>query len=306
MKLQFLPVWCLSAGLSLFSLATVQPVRAASLTALATGATSNVFKECINDGTALVYDENRVNDRGWLYSFDSPLDGVAGTQVGGNGYEIYGSAIKETEDSIWVVLNSNMPLTGLDGTAAEDGNIGWGDWFLNLSGQDFTTASNSGNLFGVRFAGTNDSLAPSIGLYSNVTATSVTGVNDGFSTLTDYENRVLTYGCPDGSCLNYGDLSIDTTYFDRTQSLNAIGSGTYLSEITYLTLQELQDGGYDSSQFAGSQTVAFKFDKSTLCAAGAPCQSVPESSSVLGLVVVGILGLRSILRRNQQPNSLCA
>ncbi|MGB3238187.1 MAG: XDD3 family exosortase-dependent surface protein [Geitlerinemataceae cyanobacterium] len=273
----------------------IQAANASSLKALNTGAVSNIFKECLNDGMAVVYDDDRVDNLGWYYAFDSAIDGVSGDQIGGNGYEIYGSAIKETQDSIVVVLNSNMLITGQDGTAADDGNIGWGDWFLNLSGMDFTTASNTGNLFAVRFAGTNDSLAPSVGLYGGVTATSVTGINAGFESLNAYHDRVATH-CTNGICTNLGDLSANTAYFDQNQSLNSIGSGTYLSEITYLSLAELQAEGYNSSQFGGSQTIAFTFNKTAICQSG-NCQSVPDPSSLLGVFVVG-LGMKFI-RRNR-------
>lgn len=279
-------------------LSCIQSANAASLKALSTGAISNVFKECLNDGMASVYDEGRLDEYGWLYTFDSPLDGISGQEIGGNGYEIYGSAIKETQDSIFVVLNSNMPITGINGTSADDGNIGWGDWFLNLSGTDFTTASNNGNLFAVRFAGTNDSLAPSIGFYGGVTATSVTGINAGFDSINAYNDRIATQ-CVGPNCTNLGDLPSTTTYFDRNQSLNSIGSGTYLSEITYISLADLQTEGYNSSQFAGAQTIAFKFDKAGICASG-NCQSVPEPSSLLGVAFVGLW--TKFFRRRQTGN----
>lgn len=249
-----------------------------------TGAVSNVFLECINDGVATVYDQAKVDKKGWLYTFDSSQDGVNGGQIGGNKYEIYGSAIKETKNSILVVINSNMSITGHSERSAQDGNIGWGDWFLNLSGTNFTTANNAGNLFAVRFAGTNDSSATKVGLYGGVQAKSVTGVNSGFASLSNYQQHTAKYGTA-GS--NLGDLATNTSYFDQTKSLNSIASGTYLSDISYLNLDQLKTKGYNTSQFAGSETIAFQFNKSAICQSD-DCKNVPEPTSLLGALIAGV------------------
>jgi hypothetical protein len=270
-----------------------QPARSATFTALNSGVVANVFTECINDGTALVVDEEPT--KGWHYATDSFTDGVNGWQIGGNVYEIFGLALKETEDSIWVALNSNLPLTGENGTPANDGNIGWGDLFFNFSGRDFTTASHNQKLFAVRFAETNDSFVPQVGLYGNVTATSTTGINSGFSSIASYNQSVAGYGA------SLGDLPAETAYFDQNQSLNAMGSGDYLTGITFLTPEQLEIAGYDPSRFGGQYAIAFKFDKATICQMGF-CQkrsdsseTVPEPSGILGLLAVG-LGL-GVLRR---------
>ena len=118
---------------------------------------------------------------GWNYSIDAFNDGS-----GGANFEIKGLAIKETATDIVVALTGGTPLTGVYDSGAADKNIGWGDMFFNFSGKNFTTASNSKSLFGVRFAGTNDSLAPSVGLYGNVQAVSVTSTNHGYNSLKQY------------------------------------------------------------------------------------------------------------------------
>lgn len=263
---------------------TGQPAQTATLKALNEGTVVDTFTECLNDGIAMMVGQNPTDEQGWQYTLDSFNDGVNGYQVGGNVYEIYGLALRETDDSIWVALNANMPLTGATAPSARDGNIGWGDLFFNFSGTDFTTASNEGNLFAVRFAQTNDSFAPTIGLYSNVTATSTTAINSGFSSIQIYNEWVSSHG----SRPSLGDLLADTSYFDQTQSLNAIASGTYLTGITYLSLADLTEAGYNLNQFGGSETIAFKFDKSTLCNSGY-CKCVPEPSGILGLAVVGLI-----------------
>jgi len=284
-------------------LGLAQPAQAEALTALTPGIVINTFTECINDGVALVTGQNPVDQQGWQYAIDSANDGVDGLQVGGNAYEIYNLALKETADDILVAINANMPLTGVNGTPADDGNIGWGDLFFNFSGQDFSSASNAGDLFGVRFAGTNDSLVPDIGLYGDVTATSTTAENSGFASIDAYNQHVATYGCTGVDCdPSLGDLAANDTYFNQNDSLNAIASGTYLTGISFLSDAELGAAGYALNQFAGEHTIAFRFSKSSICDRGF-CQtneitkSVPEPS---GIVSLGIIGLAITTRLRQR------
>ncbi len=283
--------------------ATGETAKAATLTALNKGTVVDTFTECINDGIALMVGKNPADEHGWQYAIDSFNDGVSGTQIGGNVYEIYSLALRETSDSLWVVINGNLPLTGTDAVGAEDGNIGWGDLFFNFSGKDFTTASKESSLFAVRYAGTNDSLAPKIGLYGNVTATSTTAINSGFSSIKAYNQQVATY-CQEPGCRpSLGDLAADTSYFDQTQSLNAIASGKFLTSIMYLSDSELLKAGYDLNRFGGQHTIAFKFNKSGICESGY-CKSVPEPSGVLGLAAVGLIFGGSKLRKRYKDSSL--
>jgi len=295
----------LSISAQLLSLSTVcgllfatgKSAQAATF-ALNEDTTVDTFTECVNDGIALKVGKNPVDGSGWQYAIDSFNDGVNGTQVGGDGnpYEIYSLALKETKDSLFVAINANMSLTGVDGTNAEDGNIGWGDLFFNFTDQDFTTANNQGDLFGVRFAGTNDSLVPDLGLYGNVTAISTTDINSGFSSLEDYNQRVSDF-CQGADCgPSLGDLPADTSYFDQSQSLNTIGSGEFLTSLMYLSESELLAAGYDLNRFDGEHTIAFKFDKSGICDRGY-CTSVPEPSSGLGLAALGLMVGVSQLRK---------
>jgi hypothetical protein len=270
-------------------LATAETAQAATF-ALNEDTTVDTFTECVNDGIALQVSKNPVDESGWQYAIDSFNDGVNGTQVGGigNPYEIYSLALKETKDSLFVAINANMSLTGVDGTNAEDGNIGWGDLFFNFTDQDFTTANNQGDLFGVRFAETNDSLVPNLGLYGNVTAISTTDINSGFDSLEEYNQRVSDF-CQGADCgPSLGDLPADTSYFDQSQSLNTIGSGDFLTSLMYLSESELLDAGYDLNRFDGEHRIAFKFDKSGICDRGY-CTSVPEPSAGLGLAALGLM-----------------
>lgn len=295
--------WDLGNLIILSSLASLpivfaEPVQAATFDVLKEDTVTNVFLECLNDGVAISTDPNSIDKHGWQYTKDSSFDGVDGFQVGGNAYEIYGLALKETEDSIFVTLNANMPLTGTEASGAIDGNIGWGDLFFNFSGNDFSTASNAQELFAVRFAGTNDSLAPQVGLYGNVSATSTTSINSGFSSITSYNQRVDLYGCTGIGCgPNFGDLPADTSYFDPTQSFNAIASGQYLAGISFLSNSELADAGYKLDKFAGQHTIAFKFDKSAICHAGHCKKEVPEPSNILGFAFLGLVLIGYQLQR---------
>lgn len=249
---------------------------------LTKGATINTFLECINDGVALVVGSNEASNTGWQYAFDATNDGS-----GGSPYEIFGMAIKETSDSIFVALNANTPLTGNYESGAADHNVGWGDMFFNFSGKNFTDAMNGGDLFGVRFAGTNDSGVSQVGVYSGVTAKSVTGENVGYSSLSAYNSA------HPGS--NLGDLATTSSYFDQSKSLNVISSGTFLTGLNFLNMADLVAAGYNQSAFGGSQTIAFKIDKSDLPGA----ESVPEPSAMLGLTAIGMALAGSKLRKQR-------
>ncbi|MFP5273159.1 PEP-CTERM sorting domain-containing protein [Coleofasciculus sp.] len=290
----------LTAALGLI-VTTGEAAKAATLRALNEGDILNVSAECLNDGGALVIEENPKDDYDWQNSEDSPNDGVDGDIIGGkdNRYELYGMSVKETVDSIFVVLNGNMPLTGVEGTGADDRNTGWGDLFINLTDQDFTTASEVGDLFAVRFSPNSDSGAPKVGLYANVTAKSVTKENNGFGSLEAYNNAVVTRNCIPGLCEpSFGDLPATTTYFDQGQSLNSIASGEFIADIIYLSDSDLITAGYDLDKFDGNYNIGFKFDKSGICERDY-CESVPEPSTVFGLATVGLIFSSQIRKRRR-------
>ncbi|MEH2151625.1 hypothetical protein [Nostoc sp.] len=62
--------------------------------------------------------------------------------------------------------------------------VGRSDLFFNFSGQDSQTASNNGQLFGVKFADYGSGL--STGVYQGVTAKSITQEHGGYSNLKWY------------------------------------------------------------------------------------------------------------------------
>lgn len=258
------------------------------------GTTFNTFLECLNDGVGLIVGQN-PSINGWQYTFDSNSDGVNGLWGIGaapgqkNPYDIYGMAVKETANSLTVVLNGNMPLVGTPEVRVPSGQIGWGDLFFNFSGQDFASAMSSGDLFGIRFSDVNASGVNKLGVYGGVQAKTVTDIKNGFTAvaggLSGYQQAVSRLG----GTANYGDLS--SSYLaenDPRFNLNAIASGNFLTHISFLATgsvtPDLLATGYDARKLAGSHTIAFKFDKSALSGTA----SVPESSCLVGLAFVGL------------------
>lgn len=258
---------------------------------------------------------------GWNYAIDSFSDGVTGPQIGGGEFEFYGIAVKETSDTAFIAINSNLSLAGYADSGAQRGNINYGDLFFNFSGQSFNTANANGNLFAVRFAPGNDSGVATTGVYSNVTAKNVTITNDGFSNLSQYN----TYVQSAGGTPSMGDLSATDPYFQQTGNytvLNSIATGTKLGEITSLTPAALSALGLNFAQFnaVGSQTIGFSFDKSAMpsgsyianffaeCANDAiaikgsfqtaSAEAVPEPSTIFGtLAGFTILGMGAAKRK---------
>ena len=258
---------------------------------------------------------------GWNYAIDSFSDGVTGPQIGGGEFEFYGIAVKETSDTAFIAINSNLSLAGYADTFAQRGNINYGDLFFNFSGQNFNTANANGSLFAIRFAEGNDSGVATTGVYSKVTAKSVTETNNGFSNLSLYNTRVQSAG----GTPSMGDLAATDPYFQQTgenTALNSISSGTKVGEISSLTPAALSALGLNFAQFnaVGSQTIGFSFNKSAMpsgnyianlfaeCANDAialkgsfekgSTEPVPEPGTVLGtLAGFAIMGVREAKRK---------
>ncbi|CAD5966539.1 XDD3 family exosortase-dependent surface protein [Planktothrix agardhii] len=241
---------------------------------------------------------------GWNYGIDSFNDGS-----GGEAFNIKGIAIKETSDSIFVALTGGTPLTGVAYGGAADGNIGWGDLFLNFTGKNFTTASNQKSLLGVRFAGTNDSQVATTGLYGNVKGASVTNVNHGYSSLKQYYDSGFDKANTQGT--DIATKAAAYNYFGQGTILNVIDSGaTKLGGIQNLSAKALTGQGLDFGFFkaSGTQTLGFSLNKADLGLADgnydymaslflecgndgvslAGGVSVPEPGSLAGLALVGL------------------
>ncbi|MEG4010653.1 MULTISPECIES: XDD3 family exosortase-dependent surface protein [unclassified Microcoleus] len=258
---------------------------------------------------------------GWNYAIDSFSDGVTGPQIGGGEFEFYGIAVKETSDTAFIAINSNLSLAGYADSAALRGNINYGDLFFNFSGQNFNTANANGSLFGIRFAEGNDSGVATTGVYSNVSAKNVTQTNSGFSNLNQFNTVVASQG----GTPSMGDLAATDPYFEQTGNwtvLNSIATGTKVGEINFLTPATLTALGLNFGQFnaVGSQTIGFSFNKSSMpsgsyianffaeCANDAiaikssfeasSAEAVPEPATWLGTFAgFGILGMGAAKRK---------
>ncbi|MEO8891858.1 MAG: PEP-CTERM sorting domain-containing protein [Coleofasciculaceae cyanobacterium] len=253
------------------------------------------------------------------YGIDSFKDGFGFGVVGSNSpYEFYGMAIIEDGNNLIVALNTNMPLSGAvppSGYTAQGGVVAFGDLFFNFSQKDFDSASNDGSLFGIRFTPANDSGVSTLGLYSNVTAKSVTSTNIGFANLNAYNDKVKGVG----GTPSLAQLPVDTSYFNQNSPvLNVIDTGNFVTSINMLSSAQISDFGFDFAQFGatGSQTIGFSFDKTALPAGDflanifAECandgmviagklenssEPVPEPLTILG----SIAGVGLILRRQR-------
>jgi hypothetical protein len=225
---------------------------------------------------------------GWDYAIDSPndslgVDPTGNIQPGGSIYEIFGMAVKDdvATDSVWFALSSNLPLYGENLTnpyldaegkrySVPDSNIGWGDLFLDFSGQgSLKAASDANQLFGIKFAINNDSEVPTLGVYSNASITSVTTANAGYSNLWN-NNNVLQTRTGQTRSANMGDLAWNASYFapyttpgsyDNLSSLmpNVLASGAKIGEVTLLNRENLVKAGLDPEFFSPTNAEVFGF-----------------------------------------------
>jgi hypothetical protein len=250
---------------------------------------------------------------GWNYSIDSFNDGTEGGKIGKNSkFEFYGMAFKQTADKVIFAFNSNLSKDGYVYKNAAGGNISYGDMMLDFTGKGNISKAN-GNLYGVDFVNTNDNTGKQ-GLYSNVTAKSVTTLNSGYYS-TDYHTSTVKRL---GGSASYGEMASDTTYFNGNQgALNTIKTGTYQGGIQHLT--NLSGLGLDFGHFkaTGTQTFAFSIDKSLLpkgnfvASLFAECGNdgmvltgrIPEPSALVGLVTVGAIVGGSQLRKRRRTAS---
>lgn len=251
---------------------------------------------------------------GWNYSIDANNDGS-----GGSSYELRGMAIKATATDIFVALTGGTPLTGVNTRAAADGNIGWGDLFFNFSNQTFQQAAGTSNMFGIRFAGTNDSGVGSTGVYQYATGMSVAAQNDGYNSLQHYYSR--GFDRPDNTM---GDITTKAeaySYFGETTPIQAVmNGGTKIGNISSLSAADLSMEGLNFGHFnaTGSQTFGFKFSTALLPAQNfvaslflecgndgvalkGSTAAVPEPTTMGGLALAGLgLGFFKSRKRRKQ------
>ncbi len=189
---------------------------------------------------------------------------------------------------------------------------------------------NDGDLFGIRFAGTNDSQVNQTGVYQNVTATSVAKENHGYGSLKQYYNhkkfdKINTQGTDLASKADvydylYGSTVAQKPKKNNTPILNVIQSGRFLGDIDLLDEAELSNTGLDFSHFEAndSHTYGFRFDRALLPQNGGSfvshlflecgndgvalkgdLESVPEPSGLAGIAGIGLTFAGMALRRRQ-------
>lgn len=193
----------------------------------------------------------------WNYTFDTYNDSTGFNREGNGAFEIYGAAYKVAGNTGYFAINSNVNLTtGVYSNIASDRRIDFGDMLLNFTGKSLADAN--GELFGIRFAPGNDSLAPTLGVYRDVTARSVTGENSGYGSLMSYNLAVLSYGVTP----SIGALLYDDDYLDPQKStLNSIKDGTKIGEINLIYDVDNLDLEFDFfGTKIGTHTFAFSFD----------------------------------------------
>ena len=261
--------------------------------------------------------------QGWNYAIDSFNDGTEGSIIGDNSdFEFYGLAYQETADSVIFAFNSNLDIDGYDYSSARGGSIGYGDMFINFGDGNFADAEGTEDLYAVNFA--DNDTNKDMGLYSNVTSKSLTTRNAGYSKIKNHTNTVNNNL---GGTASYGDLTAEGDYFNKNRAARThIKTGTYESGITMLDSFD----GLDFSHFGanGSNTYGFSIDKSKLQMGEfvanffAECgndgiaiageltglvatpedpdsKSVPESSPMAGLLVVGMMAGGAAMRKRR-------
>ena len=220
---------------------------------VATGAITSGLLADVKPAEALVV------HNGWNYTMDAHNDSTPFKRDGSGLFEIYGSAYKVIGETMVFAINSNVDLeNGVDWDSAADDKVHFSDLLINFTGKSLDQAN--GELYAINFAGNGDSGAGAlggVGIYSNVTAKSVSGSNSGWSTLKKYNNKILGKNVTP----THGDLAYDDSYFDvDKRTLNVIDTGTKIGDIEYIN--DLAGLGLDFEHFGdvGSETMAFSFD----------------------------------------------
>ncbi|OCQ92349.1 XDD3 family exosortase-dependent surface protein [Limnothrix sp. PR1529] len=198
----------------------MKPQQLLASIATATLCTLGVGLQAANAGT--VYND-------WNYGIDSFKDGVSGS-LGGL-FEMYGFGIKQDGETIYVGIDARLPITGQLDNGALNKSITWGDMFFNFSGNPLLNAQ--GNLFGVRFASTNDSAVKPLGLYSQVSGKNVASQNRGFASYADQSKYVT--GAK--GIAGMGELTdAEAKVYFKDASLNVISKGQQVVESVFESL----------------------------------------------------------------------
>ncbi|NLF24909.1 MAG: hypothetical protein GX589_04530 [Deltaproteobacteria bacterium] len=231
------------------------------------GAILSVASECFNDSTAQVVCKTQPDRAGWQYSLDSADDSNGDEGI----YEIYALATRETQNQVEIVIAGNLPLTGFThdkpSERVPDGNVGWGDLFINLTDDDILTASDKKALYAIRFADSNDSGAAELGVYGKVKAKSVSSTNNEYRSWGSYAEDILNQTPSRIAVL--GDLGAGQTYYQTPDptgvySLNVIDEGELLGPIELMDMGDPASLGLDVSLFGappGVVLIGIRFQK---------------------------------------------
>ncbi len=287
----------------------------------------------------------------WMYARDAVGDYLSSSTA--RDYDIFGIGIKDDGDNVFVGINSNMSRDGYNVSRIcsggrcyniSNGNIGWGDFFFDFSGnREFGTSNDNRQLFGVRFALGNDSKV-GLGIYNNVYGVGVEDQNAGYLNFGRHYTSLPTTW--QKQTTNVGDLAWNNAYWGSRYTYsgnkeavpNVIASGDRIGDVELLDSNSLYAAGFGQGLFQGSQLFGFKFSRSLLpsgnfiaslfeeCLNDAialrghldtpapkiivppvqppvipvipvtPPQAVPEPSGIIGLLLVGLLGGKRVLR----------
>jgi len=266
---------------------------------------------------------------GWNYAIDSQTDGS------GAGFEMRGLAFRQVGSTGYFAVSSGLPNSGTAWGGALNDRISYGDLILNFSlhNLDAKADFSDPNVFAIRFDAANDSLGniggsnPALGLFSNLTITSLTSQNSGYGSLQQYYDSGFAAGSGAMGDLNMTADVID--YFGNGQMQPNIAEGTKIGDISLLNDSQLGSLGLDFGHFSadpqGNQIFGFSVDlgllptgnfKSSLffeCANDGTAlhgsiseiptvqAAVPEPGSIVLLAtgIVAVVGWRSRQRRLQ-------
>jgi hypothetical protein len=245
---------------------------------------------------------------GWNYTVDSPNDSTyrtypgSPTSVGGGIFEIYGLAMKDDiqNNKLTFAFNTNLARDGaVVPVASGYSHIGWGDLFIQ-------TASG---LLGVNFTNANDSAA-SLGVHRVTATKSVAAANDGWTSNSSYTNFVASKG----GNPNLGDLAQNQSPFGNATD-SVIAAGQFLGNILPADLTGLNFGHFGA---VGSQIFGFSIDRSLVAPGNItvwgfeecfndgiamnatisqPPKSVPEPSTLIGMIALAAMGVFSTRNR---------
>jgi hypothetical protein len=235
-----------------------------SLNRLTTGFLTSV---CLLAGISVQAD---TYHNGWNYAIDSSDDGS-----GGINYEERGLAFTTRGGKVYVAISSNMLDTGNVVDGVLNGRINHGDMFFNFSNHNLDTVAdfNDPLVFGVRFDPLNDSLGniggsnATVGVFDQLTVTSLTTANTGYSTLLSYNNTGFGRTMDAMADLESTLGDVKAYLGDQTMYPN-IERGRQIGGITLLDRNQLISNGLDFANFGidlgANKVYGFSFNQNLL------------------------------------------